>query len=333
MVTSLPALTAVLPRGPAPEPGLPPACCGQPPAAATTRSRTAPGASPGSWCRSVAERCRSAAVTRHSRPGSRPAGEPPGRGPSPPDVLALSSIEVPPSAAGVRDEPVAGDDPLAPHAHEQPLHRDVAAERPGDRLGQARVGHPEEDPPDAPRVLGLEQGVELAPELVHPRLRAPWGGGHRLTSSRLPSLGSHRGGPALPSTASSVSAWSTSASTAATTSRSGGRPARTHASCRSSARRTSRRSASMICSLLLTARCPPSRHHRMGRGRPPEPAWCRSRAGGSCLPRQPAPCPWCRPGNRAVTLSDRCCRACRRRAALMRRARCKSETVPALEAD
>src|SRR3954447_14784828 len=183
MVTSLPALTAVLPRGPAPEPGLPPACCGQPPAAATTRSRTAPGASPGSWCRSVAERCRSAAVTRHSRPGSRPAGEPPGRGPSPPDVLALSSIEVPPSAAGVRDEPVAGDGPLAPHAHEQALHRDVAAERPGDRLGQARVGHPEEGPPDALWVLGLDQG-ELP--LEHPPREQEAGAeGHEPVVHRL----------------------------------------------------------------------------------------------------------------------------------------------------
>ena len=87
IVTSLPALTAVLPRGPAPGTGLPPACCGQPRAAAATRSRTAPGAPPGSWYRSVAERCRSAAATRHSRPGSRPAGEPPGHGPSPPGIL------------------------------------------------------------------------------------------------------------------------------------------------------------------------------------------------------------------------------------------------------
>src|SRR4051794_39276895 len=47
-------------------------------AAATTRSRTAPGVPPGSWCRSVAERSRSAAATRHSRPGSRagPRGRP-----------------------------------------------------------------------------------------------------------------------------------------------------------------------------------------------------------------------------------------------------------------
>src|SRR4051794_14491301 len=187
IVTSLPALTAVLPRGPAPGTGLPPAYCGQPRAAATTRSRTAPGVPLGSWCRSVAERCRSAAAARHSRPGSRPAGEPPGRGPSPPDVPRLSSTRVPPSTAGVRNEPVARDDPLAPHAHEQALDGDVAAERPGDRLGQTRVGHPEEDLPDALRVLGLEQDVELAPELVHPCLRAPQAGGHRPTSSRLSS--------------------------------------------------------------------------------------------------------------------------------------------------
>src|SRR3954465_12850422 len=93
MTTSLPVLTAVLSRAPAPEPGLPPACCGQSRAAATTRGRAAPGALPESWCRSVAERCRSAAATRHSRPGSRPAGKPPGRGPAPPHVLEAVLVE------------------------------------------------------------------------------------------------------------------------------------------------------------------------------------------------------------------------------------------------